>query len=31
VAVSAALPGMLQGVAALQMITLVIGAEDAGP
>jgi carbon-monoxide dehydrogenase large subunit len=25
------LPGMLHGVAVLQMITLVMGADDAGP
>ena len=31
VAVSGELPGMLQGVAVLQMITLVIGAAEAGP
>jgi len=31
VAVSGELPGTLQGVAVLQMITLVIGAADAGP
>src|SRR5450759_5754730 len=31
VAVSAALPGTLHGVAVLQMITLVMGAADAGP
>ena len=31
VAVSGELPGMLQGVSVLQMITLVIGADDAGP
>jgi hypothetical protein len=31
VAVSAGLFGMLHGVAVLQMITLVMGAADAGP